>query len=315
VTSVGEPREPVIRVRGLRKSYADREVVRGIDLDVLAGEVVALLGPNGAGKTTTIEILEGYRTRDAGDVRVLGGDPATRDPATLARIGICLQASGIERYLTTAEVLDLYAGYYPRPREAGELLGLVGLAEQAGTRVRRLSGGQRRRLDLALALVGDPDLLFLDEPTTGFDPEARRQAWELVRSLVGVGRTVLLSTHFMDEARALADRVVVIVDGSIVAQGTPDQVIGDRAGGSVVRFRPGDGSAELPAAIAAIARRGPDGTTEVPTHEPTTLLHALTGWSIETGVDLADLSVTRPSLEDAYLALVAEHGTGSGATA
>ena len=184
-----------ISVRGLRKSYADREVLRGIDLDVQRGEVVALLGPNGAGKTTTLEILEGYRSRDAGDVSVLGGDPARHDSARLARVGICLQASGIERYLTSAEVLTLYGGYFPRPRAAEELLALVGLTEQAGTRVRRLSGGQRRRLDLALALVGDPELVFLDEPTTGFDPEARRQAWELVRDLVGSGRTVLLTTQ------------------------------------------------------------------------------------------------------------------------
>jgi ABC-2 type transport system ATP-binding protein len=297
----------VIRVRGLRKAYGGHQAVRGIDLEVLPGEVVALLGPNGAGKTTTLEILEGYRARSAGEVRVLGGDPASRDPAILARVGICLQASGIERYLTAGEVLDLYAGYYPRPRPTPELLGLVGITDQTTTRVRRLSGGQRRRLDLALALVGDPELLFLDEPTTGFDPEARRQAWDLVRGLVGAGRTVLLSTHFMDEARALADRIVVIVDGAIVAQGTPEQVIGERDRGSVVRFRLADGSPDLPAAIAAGARRGTDGATELPTHEPTTLLHALTGWSIETGVTLADLTVTRPSLEDAYLALVAEH--------
>ncbi|MFN8521262.1 MAG: ABC transporter ATP-binding protein [Chloroflexota bacterium] len=203
MTSTGGP-EPAIVVSGLRMAYGDHEAVRGIDLRVGQGEVVALLGPNGAGKTTTLEILEGYRTRTGGEALVLGADPARRDTALLGRIGICLQATGIERYLTCAEVLTLYGGYYPRPRPAAELLELVGLAEQATTRVRRLSGGQRRRLDLALALVGDPELLFLDEPTTGFDPEARRQAWELVRGLVGSGRTVLLSTHFMDEAQALA---------------------------------------------------------------------------------------------------------------
>ncbi|MEZ4595645.1 MAG: ABC transporter ATP-binding protein [Chloroflexota bacterium] len=313
--AVGQPREPVIRVRGLRKAYGAHEAVRGIDLDVRPGEVVALLGPNGAGKTTTLEILEGYRDRTAGEVLVLGGDPGRRDPAIVARIGICLQASGIERYLTVTEVLDLYAGYYPRPRPTSELLALVGLTGQAGTRVRRLSGGQRRRLDLALALVGGPELLFLDEPTTGFDPEARRQAWELVRGLVGAGRTVLLSTHFMDEARALADRVVVVVGGLVVAEGTPDQVIGERAAGSVVRFRlgggvgPGTRVADLPAGIADAARTTADGAIEIATREPTGLLHALTGWAIDAGAQLDELSVMRPSLEDAYLALVAEHAS------
>ncbi len=266
-----------------------------------------MLGPNGAGKTTTLEILEGYRSRDAGDVRVLGGDPARHDPARLARVGICLQATGIERYLTTAEALTLYGGYYPRSRPADELLALVGLTEQARTRVRRLSGGQRRRLDLALALVGDPELLFLDEPTTGFDPEARRQAWELVRRLVGTGRSVLLTTHFMDEARALADRVAVIVDGAIVAQGTVDQVVGHRAQGSLVRFRAPAGARELPVDLATSARRGPEGSIEIRTSEPVTTLHVLTGWAISAGIELADLAIEPPSLEDAYLALIAEH--------
>jgi len=296
----------VIRVRGLRKTYPGVEALRGIDLDVHAGEVVALLGPNGAGKTTALEILEGYRSRSGGEVTVLGADPVHRDPGLLARVGICLQATGIERYLTAAEVLTLYGGYYPRPRPAGELLDRVGLTAQADTRVRRLSGGQRRRLDLALALVGDPELLFLDEPTTGFDPEARRQAWELVRTLVGRGRTVLLSTHFMDEAQALADRLVVIVDGSIVAQGTADQVIGDRAGGSVVRFRLPAGAPTLPSALAADVRPGRDDVLEIATSQPTSLLHALTGWAMEAGIELADLTLSRPSLEDAYLQLVAE---------
>jgi ABC-2 type transport system ATP-binding protein len=302
----------VIRVRGLRKAYAGRDVVRGVDLDVHPGEVVALLGPNGAGKTTTLEILEGYRPRDGGEVSVLGSDPVRRDAAQLARIGICLQATGIERYLTCAEVLTLYGGYYPRPRPAAELLALVGLSEQAGVRVRRLSGGQRRRLDLALALVGDPELLFLDEPTTGFDPEARRQAWDLVRGLAGSGRTVLLSTHFMDEAQALADRLVVIIAGAIVAQGTADAVIGDRTRHPVVRFRiPGD-ARELPADLVADAARDAGGWFEVATAEPTRLLHALTGWALASGVELADLTVLRPSLEDAYLSLVAEHAGPSG---
>jgi ABC-2 type transport system ATP-binding protein len=307
VTSAQTTREPVVRVRGLRKSYGTREVLRGMDLEVHPGEVVALLGPNGAGKTTTLEILEGYRQRDAGDVVVLGGDPARHDPARLARIGICLQATGIERYLTTAEVLSLYGGYYPRPRPTDELLALVGLTEQARTRVRRLSGGQRRRLDLALALVGDPDLLFLDEPTTGFDPEARRQAWDLVRGLVGQGRTVLLTTHFMDEARVLADRLAVIVDGAIVAQGTVDQVVGDRLDRLTVRFRLAQGTPGLPADLSGMANTGPGGVVEIPTSEPTRTLHALTSWALGAGVELADLAISRPGLEDAYLALVAEH--------
>jgi ABC-2 type transport system ATP-binding protein len=307
VSVVEAHREPVIRVRGLRKRYATHEVLRGIDLDVHRGEVVALLGPNGAGKTTTLEILEGYRGRDAGDATVLGGDAARHDPARLARIGICLQATGIERYLTATEILTLYGGYYPRPRPAEELLAVVGLADQARTPVRRLSGGQRRRLDLALALVGDPELLFLDEPTTGFDPEARRQAWELVRELVGSGRTVLLTTHFMDEARVLADRIAVLVGGAIVAQGTVDEVVGDRARDSVIRFRPSGASAELPGGLAASAVRRPGGVIEIPSARPTVTLHELTSWAIGTGVELGDLAIAPPSLEDAYLALVAEH--------
>ncbi|MET0773641.1 MAG: ABC transporter ATP-binding protein [Candidatus Limnocylindrales bacterium] len=311
MTVVATAREPAIRVRGLRRSYGTREVLRGIDLDVHPGEVVALLGPNGAGKTTTLEILEGYRSRNGGDVSVLGGDPARHDPARLARVGICLQASGIERYLTAVEVLTMYGGYYPRSRPAEELLALVGLTEQAGTRVRRLSGGQRRRLDLALALTGDPELLFLDEPTTGFDPEARRQAWDLVRGLVASGRTVLLTTHSMDEARVLADRIAVLVDGSIVGQGTVGQVVGDRAQGSIIRFRLPDGGPGLPADLAVSIRSGPGGAMEIQTLEPTATLHVLTAWAIEAGVELVDLAIAPPSLEEAYLALVAEHTRGA----
>jgi ABC-2 type transport system ATP-binding protein len=303
-----------IRVRGLRKAYGTLEAVRGIDLDVRRGDVVALLGPNGAGKTTTLEILEGYRTRSGGEVSVLGLDPAAREPALLARIGICLQATGIERHLTAREVLSLYGGYYPHPRPAEDLLALVGLSEQADSRVRRLSGGQRRRLDLALALVGDPELLFLDEPTTGFDPGARRQAWDLVRTLSGSGRTVLLSTHFMDEAQALADRLAVIVNGRIVAEGTVDQVIGARASGSVIRLRL-VGQVALPSGVANGVRTGRDGSIEIPTTDATALLHALTGWAMGSGVELHDLTVSRPTLEDAYLGLVAEHDPASAATA
>ncbi|MDE3131404.1 MAG: ABC transporter ATP-binding protein, partial [Acidobacteriota bacterium] len=213
------PGAPVVRVRGLRKSYGAHEVVRGIDLDVAAGEVLAFLGPNGAGKTTTVEILEGYRHRDGGEVSVLGIDPAQADGRWRARIGLVLQSCTMPPELTVTEIVRLYAAYYPRPRPVAETIALVGLGEQSGSRASRLSGGQQRRLDVALALIGDPDLVFLDEPTTGFDPAARRHAWEVIASLRGLGKTIFLTTHYMDEAQTLADRLAVIVDGRIVATG------------------------------------------------------------------------------------------------
>jgi ABC-2 type transport system ATP-binding protein len=298
--------QPVVRVRDLRKSYGPREAVRGIDLDVHAGEVVALLGPNGAGKTTTVEILEGYRERTGGEVTVLGHDPGRGEPAYKARIGIVLQSTGVERYLTAAEVVGLYAGYYPRARPTGEVLELVGLAAQAGLRVGRLSGGQRRRLDLAIALVGRPELVFLDEPTTGFDPSARRSAWEIIRGLTAEGTTVLLTTHFMDEAQALADRLAVLVDGRIVAQGTSAEVIGRTSEDTLVRAR-------LP-----VGTLPPEGFDLAPdpsdpawllgrTGDPTAYLHRLTGWALGAGVTFEDLAVARPSLEDTYLALTGHH--------
>jgi len=208
-----------IRVRGLRRSYGDLQAVRGIDLDVERGQVFALLGPNGAGKTTTVEILEGYRARSAGEVSVLGHDPARRERSLRERIGIVLQSTGVDPYLTVRETVELYAGFYPRPRDVREVLDIVGLSEKLDARVLRLSGGQQRRLDVAIALAGDPQLLFLDEPTTGFDPGARRQAWEVVRNLASLGKTVLLTTHYMDEAQNLADRVAVMARGEIVAEG------------------------------------------------------------------------------------------------
>ncbi len=297
---------PAIRVRGLRKSYGELEAVAGIDLDVQRGEVFALLGPNGAGKTTTLEILEGYRSRSAGEVSVLGHDPGRRDRRLQERIGICLQTTGLERYLSVIEVVRLYRGYYPTPRDADELLDLVGLTEQADVRVRRLSGGQRRRLDMAVALCGDPELLFLDEPTTGFDPEARRHAWDMVKRLTGSGRTVLLTTHFMDEAQVLADRLAVLVGGRIVAIGTPSEVVGASAGLTLIRVRVPPGAPAMPAALAGSSTAGPDGVTVLRTERPTEFVHDLTGWAVDAGFAFDELTVSRPSLEDAYLELVGE---------
>ncbi len=302
MTVVDTPVAPAIRVRGLRKAYGTHEVLRSIDLDVQRGEVVALLGPNGAGKTTTLEILEGYRSRDGGEATVLGGDASRHDAARLARIGICLQATGIERYLTTAEVLTLYGGYYPRPRRVDELLALVGLAGEARTRVRRLSGGQRRRLDLALALVGDPELLFLDEPTTGFDPSARRQAWETVKGLTALGKTIVLTTHFMDEAQALADRLAIIAEGRIIATGTAAELIGAVSHATTISFALDDGV--VPPDELRLRRVGSG--WELETDEPTAVLHRLTGWAVGAGVELRHLEVSRRSLEDVSLQLTAE---------
>jgi ABC-2 type transport system ATP-binding protein len=307
---VAQTADLVINVRGLRKSYGDVQAVKGIDLDVRRGEVFALLGPNGAGKTTTLEILEGYRTRTEGQISVLGHDPGHRDRRLQERVGICLQTTGIERYLSVVEVIRLFRGYYPTPRPVDELLDLVGLTEQADVRVRRLSGGQRRRLDLAVALCGDPELLFLDEPTTGFDPTARRQAWEMVKRLTGSGRTVLLTTHFMDEAQVLADRLAVLVDGLIVSQGTPSEVVDAGSTTTLIRAVIPAGAPVMPEALAAVVTRASDGAIELRTDRPTELVHELTGWAIGAGFEFEDLSVTRPTLEDAYLALVGRDGHG-----
>ena len=300
-------------VRGLRKSYGEIEAVAGIDLTVNEGEVFALLGPNGAGKTTIVEILEGYRSRDAGDVSVLGIDPARGERTMKERIGIVLQSTGVEPYLTVAEVIDMCRGYYPHPRPLDELLGLVDLKEQAGVRVGKLSGGQRRRLDLAVGLAGDPDLLFLDEPTTGFDPGARRQAWEVVRKLTGLGKTVLLTTHFMDEAQYLANRLAVMVAGRIVAEGTPEEVVARRSTATIVRIRLPQGAPPLPSEFRSAAARGrPDGgeasgsMIELRTDEPTAFLNRLTAWALASGFVFEELTVARPSLEDTYLALTGE---------
>ncbi len=293
--------EVVIEVVGLRKSYGDVEAVRGIDLRVRRGEVFALLGPNGAGKTTTVEILEGYRERTAGEVRVLGHDPARRDRALRERVGIVLQSTGIDPYLTVRETVELYARYFPHPRDVDEVIDLVGLTEKRDARVIRLSGGQQRRLDVAIALAGDPELLFLDEPTTGFDPGARRNAWEIVRNLASLGKTVFLTTHYMDEAENLANRVAVIARGEIVAEGPPGLLGGRHLAETLIRFRIGSGASGPPAVPGAVVRS--NGLVEVRTETPTSTLHELTGWAMAGGFELDGLEVTRPTLEDVYLEL------------
>jgi ABC-2 type transport system ATP-binding protein len=265
--------------------------------------VFALLGPNGAGKTTTVEILEGYRRRDGGDVSVLGLDPGRQRARLKPRIGIVLQSTGVDRYLTVAETIAMYAGYYPHPRPVDEVVDLVGLAEKRNTRVLRLSGGQQRRLDVAVALAGDPDLLFLDEPTTGFDPSARQVAWQVVKNLAALGKTVLLTTHYMDEAQYLADRVAVIAAGRIVAEGTPETLAGRDTARATLRFRAPDGA---PPPVEVGGPPGPDGYVRVEADDLTAALHRLTGWAVERGVRLDDLQIIRPSLEDIYLRLVEE---------
>jgi ABC-2 type transport system ATP-binding protein len=277
--------ESVISIRGLRKSYGDVEAVRGIDLEVEAGEVFAFLGPNGAGKTTTVEILEGYRKRSGGDVSVLGEDPEHAGREWRERIGIVLQSCRLDPYLTVRESLELYAGYYDRPRPIEETIELVGLEGKADARARSLSGGQQRRLDVGMALIGDPELLFLDEPTTGFDPLARRQAWETIAGLRDLGKTVFLTTHYMDEAQRLADRVTIISGGEVVARGTPED-LGDR------ESRP-----------ARVSYREDGREVTLETTTPVQTLNELTGRALAEGRDLEGLEVTRPSLEDVYLEL------------
>ncbi len=298
--------ESVISVRGLRKSYDDVEAVRGIDLEVSAGEVFAFLGPNGAGKTTTVEILEGYRRPDGGEISVLGEDPQHAGRQWRERIGIVLQSCRLDPYLTVRESLALYAGYYSAPRPIDETIELVGLGGKADARARSLSGGQQRRLDVGMALIGDPELLFLDEPTTGFDPSARRQAWETIAGLRDLGKTVFLTTHYMDEAQRLADRVAIIAHGEVVARGTPED-LGDRENRpATVTFRLPEGVAatDLPGEVAAAANGGT--TVSLSTNTPVATLNELTGWALARSLDLDGLEVTRPSLEDVYLSLTAE---------
>jgi ABC-2 type transport system ATP-binding protein len=298
--------DAVIRVEGLRKSYGDFEAVRGIDLEVGAGEVFAFLGPNGAGKTTTTEILEGYRARSVGTVEVLGVDPGSPTREWRERIGIVLQQCRMRPELTVRETLELYAGYYRGPRSVTETIEQVGLTEKADARAGSLSGGQQRRLDVALALIGDPDLLFLDEPTTGFDPSARRQAWGVIAGLHELGKTVFLTTHYMDEAQRLADRVAIIAAGKIVAEGTPSD-LGDReARPAEISFELPDWLevSDLPAGIASAATVA-NGSVSLSSDRPVELLHDLTGWALERSLVLEGLEVRRPSLEDIYLELTA----------
>jgi ABC-2 type transport system ATP-binding protein len=277
---------PAVEVSGLRKSYGGQEAVRGITFAIDEGEVFCLLGPNGAGKTTTVEVLEGYRARDAGDVHVLGFDPERRDRAFRERIGVVLQHSDSWPNVTVAETLRIYAGYYRHPRDVPEVIELVGLDAKRDARVKTLSGGQKRRLDLGLALVGDPDLVFLDEPTTGFDPQARRNAWEMVRGLRALGKTILLTTHYLDEAQQLADRVAVLRDGLIVKEGSPAELVA--ASQTEIRYRE-NGEVKV-----------------VATEQPTRVLHELTSRAVSEGRELDELEVRRGTLEDVYLDLLRE---------
>ncbi|HEY1507663.1 MAG TPA: ABC transporter ATP-binding protein [Solirubrobacteraceae bacterium] len=300
--------ELAVEVRDLRKSYGDVEAVRGISFEVGRGEVFCLLGPNGAGKTTTVEILEGYRLRSGGEVRVLGRDPAAGERELRDRVGIVLQQCGVQRDLTVAELVEMYGRYHAGRRPADEVIELVELGEKRDVRAKDLSGGQRRRLDLALALVGDPDLIFLDEPTTGFDPAARRQAWSTIRSLCELGKTIFLTTHFMDEAQALADRVAVMSGGELIALGTPDEIGGRDLRPAEIRFA-------LPAAwslgdvpdVPSVGREIQAGRVTLFTREPVIAAHELTTWALDHEIDLEHFSVTQPTLEDIYLEL-----TGSG---
>jgi ABC-2 type transport system ATP-binding protein len=279
--------EPAVRVSAVRKAYGSLQALDGVDLTVRRGELLALLGPNGAGKTTLVEILEGHRRADSGDVRVLGHDPARRERSYLSRIGIVLQEEGLDPNITVREAVDLYGAAYPHPRPAAEVLELVDLGDRADARASTLSGGQRRRLDLAIGLAGDPELIFLDEPTTGFDPGARRRSWELIGRLRELGKTILLTTHYMDEANALADRVVVLARGRIIAEGAPGELgrgvalttVSYRVAGEAVRFQTATPTQDLAPVIADAAARGEE---------------------------LEDLSITRPTLEDVYLELTQE---------
>ncbi len=293
---------PAVSVRGLVRSYGSVRAVDGVSFEVEAGEVFALLGPNGAGKTTTIEILEGFRERDAGEVRVLGIDPGDRRSGRRLRsqLGVVLQELAVEPFLSVRQVLERNAGYYPAPRPVGEVIELVGLAEKADAKVKTLSGGQQRRLDVGLGIVGNPALLFLDEPTTGLDPAGRRTSWELVRRLAVEGTTVILTTHYMEEAEALADQVAIIASGKIVAHGPPASLGGRDQGAATIRFQlpAGVTPADLPVAVV-----GDGPSVELRTDRELEALYELTGWALEHEVRLTGLTVSRHTLEDVYLQL------------
>jgi ABC-2 type transport system ATP-binding protein len=302
----------VISVKGLRKSYGELEAVKGIDLEVGPGEIFAFLGPNGAGKTTTVEVLEGYRERNGGEVSVLGADPASATREWRQRVGFVLQECRLVPELTPREALAQYAGYYSAPRGVDGTIELVGLADKADTRTSKLSGGQQRRLDVALALIGDPELLFLDEPTTGFDPSARRQAWDVIGGLRGLGKTVFLTTHYMEEAQALADRVAIISAGRIVATGSPEQLGGTGEPRTEITFRLPDGVGrdQLPEDLSGELRVDAR-EVSLTVEDPVPSLRRLTGWATDRGIGLPGLEVRRPSLEDVYLELT-ERGDGPG---
>ena len=303
--------EPVISVRGLVKRYDSHQAVAGIDLEVQHGEIFAFLGPNGAGKTTTVEILEGFRQRTAGEVSVLGQDPATADGEWRDRVGVVLQESEPEPGLSVRECLAMYAGYYRKPRDIDETIALVGLTAKAGTLATRLSGGQRRRLDFALALIGDPELIFLDEPTTGFDPSARRAAWEVVAGLRKLGKTIFLTPHYMDEAEYLADRITVLSAGHIVAEGTPRTLGGRDHMTTAISFTLPDGlgARDLPAGLGPLAEPGAAGLTVLHSESPLVHLQMLGNWALGRGFDLPDLDVHRPTLEEVYLSLTGSTST------
>jgi len=300
--------ELAVTVRGLRKSYGDLKVLRGIDLQVRKGEIFALLGPNGAGKTTLVEILEGFRPRDSGAVDVLGVDPAQKSRHWHSRIGVVLQSSQMEPELTVSESLRMFAGYFSSPLDVDETIDMLGLTTQRHTRAGRLSGGQQRRLDVAIALIGDPELLFLDEPTTGFDAAARRHAWDVIANLRNLGKTVLLTTHYMDEAQMLADRVAVISGGVIAVEGQPDALV--RGSETRITFTLPDGLsvADLPAGLGDVAVRG--ARVRITTASPVAALNALTSWALRCAAELPDLEATRPSLEEIYLQITGTAGDG-----
>ncbi len=305
--------DAVISVRGLRKRYGSHEAVKGIDLDVGQGEIFGLLGTNGAGKTTTIEILEGYRARTAGEVSVLGIDPARPTRAWRERVGLVLQESELDPVYTVRETVGMFARYFARPRDVDETITLVGLGENRTKRIGALSGGQKRRVDVALGLIGDPDLVFLDEPTTGFDPQARRDAWNMIRGLRDLGKTVVLTTHYMEEAQHLADRLAILRDGVVVGSGTPSELVDRTArGGTVIRFRLPDGiSADAVQAAVGIAPEWSGDELVVRTDQAQHTLYTLTSWAEQAGVELQGIEVTRPTLDDVFLELTGEADAGA----